>query len=61
MVGVYKEICILNFYELNNIDMDEYFFDLFFSNDYVFIVFIVLVLENELYLELIIKIIIIKF
>lgn len=39
MVGVYKEICILNFYELNNIDMDEYFFDLFFSNDYVFIRF----------------------
>ena len=60
MAGVYKETCILNSYESNNIDMDEYFSDSSFSNDYASIASIVSVSENELYLEPITKTIITK-
>ena len=52
MAGVYKETCILNSYESNNIDMDEYFSDSSFSNDYASIASLS---ENELYLEPITK------
>lgn len=60
MAGVYKETCILNSYESNNIDMDEYFSDSSFSNDYASIASIASVSENELYLEPITKTIITK-
>lgn len=58
MAGVYKEICILKSYELNNIHLDESFSDSSYSNDYASIA---LLSENKLYLEPINTTIITKF